>query len=238
VSMAQGIRTVRLGLLLLVGLVLASCQTTALNTTGKFVKPDAGTQVLLMSPDVMLTELQAAGMQEPKAEWTNAARGYINAEIEAFLKQRDLKLVHYVEPADPADMEVHNRLINLHGAVGNALLTHTSIPALALPTKQETFDWSLGPNVARLREDSGSDLALFIHVRASYASGGRAALVMAGLLLGVPVQAGRQVGFASLVDLRTGDIVWFSKVLGTQGDLRQADSAKPVVESLLTDIPL
>ncbi len=59
-----------------------------------------------------------------------------------------------------------------------------------------------------------------------------------GALLGVPIQGGQQVGFASLVDLRTGDIVWFSKLHGSSGDLREKETAKPVVESLLTDIPL
>ena len=237
-NLRRKVSVLRLSVFLVAGAMLAACQTVAMKTTGTFEPPPPGSRVVLMTPDVVLSELQAAGLEEPKAEWTAAAKEHIRTEIDHFLVERHLSMVRYTEPSDPAELTVHNRLINLHGAVGNALVLHTLLPNMQLPTKKDKFDWSLGPNVAHLREDFDSDLALFIYIRDSYSSAGRAALVMAGLLLGAPVQGGHQRGFASLVDLRTGDIVWFNRIQLGVGDLREPESAKKVVEGLLTDIPL
>lgn len=217
---------------------LAACQTTALKSVKDFSRPEAGTRVLLMTPDVQLAELLAAGLMKPRADWTADAKRHINLELDRFLGERAFKLVRYAEPAAVEKLQMHDRLINLHGAVGNAVIVHNSIPALKLPTKQDKFDWTLGPNASRLREDFNADLALFVYVRDSYASAGRAAMIFAGLLFGVAIPAGQQQGFASLVDLRTGDIVWFNRVFGTTGDLRKPESAGVVVEGLLNEIPL
>ena len=62
-----------------------------------------------------------------------------------------------------------------------------SMPGSALATKKDAkgkprMDWSLGPGVAALREATGADYALFTYVRDSYASGGRTALRIFGML--------------------------------------------------------
>ncbi len=49
---------------------------------------------------------------------------------------------------------------------------------------------------------------------------------------------GQQVGFASLVDLETGDIVWFNRLVSGVGDLRTAEPARAAVDDLLADFPL
>jgi hypothetical protein len=57
-------------------------------------------------------------------------------------------------------------------------------------------------------------------------------------LLLIPVPGGFQSGFASLVDLRTGKIVWFNRVLSVDGDLRNPDDARDTVGELLQGLPL
>jgi hypothetical protein len=49
-------------------------------------------------------------------------------------------------------------------------------------------------------------------VRDSYASDGRKLVMIAGAALRSGVMGGVQSGFASLVDLRSGDIVWFNQL--------------------------
>jgi hypothetical protein len=51
------------------------------------------------------------------------------------------------------------------------------------------------------------------------------------------VATGYEGGFASLVDLRTGDIVWFNTVAAGAGELRDPAGAKVAVEGLFKDIP-
>jgi len=115
----------------------------------------------------------------------------------------------------------------------------TGAKQLELPTKP-SFDWSLGPSVARLRDEYGSDYALFVFVRDSYATSGRIAVMVLTAILTrgmAQPQGGSQVAFASLVDLRTGDIVWFNQVLRRAGDLRTRETAGETVALLLKDFP-
>ena len=108
-----------------------------------------------------------------------------------------------------------------------------------LATKHGRFDWTLGPGVSVLRDATGADYALFTYIRDSYTGGGRAAMrVVGALLLGGDIGGGQQVGLASLVDLRTGQIVWFNLLVDESGDLRDANGARATVASLLKQIPL
>jgi hypothetical protein len=115
------------------------------------------------------------------------------------------------------------------------VLLHQYLPQFALPSKDGKFDWSLGPSVAAVSRAHDADYALFLFVRDSYATAGRVAVIVVGALLGVGVQGGTQVGFASVVDLRTGDIVWFNRLLRPQGDLRTPEAAAETVRALVSD---
>jgi len=48
---------------------------------------------------------------------------------------------------------------------------------------------------------------------------------------------GQQWGAASLVDLRTGNLVWVNQLASPVGDLRTAESARKAVRSLLGSLP-
>jgi hypothetical protein len=89
------------------------------------------------------------------------------------------------------------------------------------------------------------DYALFLHAEDSFASTGRVALQVlgiAGCFVGfcAPQGGGGQSAYASLVDLRTGEVAWFN-VLQTQsmmpgvdfGDIRTPEGAAQMVDRLL-----
>jgi len=64
-------------------------------------------------------------------------------------------------------------------------------------------------------------------------------LMMVGAaLFGVAVQGGTRVGFASLVDLRTGNIVWFNRIANATGDLTTEEPATRTMDTLLEGLPL
>ena len=101
------------------------------------------------------------------------------------------------------------------------------------------LDWTLGPGVSELRKVTGADYALFTYVRDSYTSGGRAALRIASLLLlGGDIGGGAQVGVTTLVDLRTGQVVWFNFMAKQTGDLRDSQGAHKTARHLLKGLPL
>lgn len=120
--------------------------------------------------------------------------------------------------------------------MGNTILLNQLIRPI--PTKEKKFDWTLGDEAKKLRSAANADYALFVYIRDSYTSGGRAAaMVLAAVLLGVALPGGQQFGFASLVDLRSGEIVWFNRLTRGGGDLRNAPDAAETAQVLLEKLP-
>jgi hypothetical protein len=196
-------------------------------------------RVLLMPLDVQLFELTAGGLQEPKADWTTAAENHIHAALESFLQQKNDSVVLYKSPQnDPEKARINEQLMKLHETVGQSITVHTYFSAYNLPTKKDTFDWSLGEGVQRINERYDADCALFIFIRDSYATAGRKAAMVFGALAGFYVAGGLQMGFSSLVDLHNGNILWFGRLLRETGDLRTPEPAREAVLQLLAGIPL
>lgn len=219
--------------------VLGGCtDIRTLKPESELTRPSETVRVLLMEPDIELYEITFAGLPEPRAEWTEVAKTNANAALTALLGEKNAVLVPYRPPEDPARARAHSRLIKLHRAVGTSILRHMLAPGESLPTKKDKFDWTLGDGVAMLREEYNADYALFVHIRDSYSSDGRKTLMVLAALLGRLVPGGEQQGFASLVDLRSGDVVWFNVLQSAFGDLRSPPEARNACEKLLSEFPL
>ncbi len=217
---------------------LTACQTAAVYTSDVLKRPDASIKVVVMPIDVELSELNAGGATTPRADWSLAARNHMERELSGFLAERDVSSILYVpesENVDPHSTEV--QLSKLFGAVGSAVAFHHYVQPVNLPTKAGKFDWTLGPDVQTIGNKYDADYALFTYVRDSYATAGRAAVIVFAAILGASVQGGVQFGYASLVDLRTGEIVWFNRLLRGGGDLRTAKPSKETVTSLMSEFP-
>jgi hypothetical protein len=223
----------------LCALTLAGCATQAHQQIAALKRGENQQgRIVLMPLNVELFELSAAGIPEPKGEWTEQASRHVIAAVRAEKAARNINMVEYDESrAPPSERDDLAQLVKLHGAVGNSILIHQYIENLALPTKQGKFDWSLGPEVRSLRNAFNADYALFVFVHDQYSSAGRVALQVALALLGVGVPGGAQVGFASLVDLETGNVVWFNRLLRGVGDLRTEPAALETVQTLLAGLP-
>ena len=198
-------------------------------------------RVLLMPVEIELAELTAGGLVEPRADWTRAARAHISQVLDEELGRRQALMIPYTPPLGQAAREHHHQqLIKLHRAVAAAILQHKFDPELRLPTKDNLFDWTLGEGAADLAQDIGADYALFLYIQDTYASQERQLISLAlSVLYLFPMQPGSlQVGFASLVDLRDGRIVWFNRLASLSGDLRSLPAARVAVEGLLHELPL
>lgn len=227
--------------------VILAVALTGCVTTSQKIRPDlclrAGTQkILLMPMDIELSTLTTGGMLEPNAEWTQIAEEHVQKSIDGKFARKDIDiLLHEDLLAGQTDAEfqkVNTQLIKLHEAVGLSILLHKYVPNLALPNKKGKFDWSLGPQTKLLKEKYGTDYALFVYLRDSYCTAGRVAFIAVAAVLGVGVPGGQQTGFASLVDLNTGEIVWFNRLTRAAGDLRTQGAAETSVDALLADFPL
>jgi len=225
---------VTIGLLVL----LAGCAAQAVQRQSPEIRREAGRTptIVVMPLDVELAQLTAGGLPEPQSEWTEAAHKHMRAALEEEARSRNLKLTYFDgERGSAEDRQTSLDLVKLHRAVGGSVLLHQYVQGFALPSKEGRFDWSLGPSAAAISRGHEADYALFIFVRDSYATAGRVAVMLVGALMGVGMQGGTQVGFASVVDLKTGEILWFNRLIRPQGDLRTPEAAAETIKALVSD---
>ncbi|WP_051130367.1 hypothetical protein [Arenimonas oryziterrae] len=234
---------VRLVLLLLLALLLP---LSALAYNKNRVATDANGQplhisgsVVIIEPDIELSEVLAGGVTEPRREWTQAARRLYPAAVRSRLTGASKTLVpDYRIPVDLPPASRMGQIIRLNEAVSMSVLAYSS-PGNQLATKGKRLDWTLGPGVEELRKATGADYALFTYMRDSYTSAGRKALRVVGLLLlGGDIGGGSQIGVTTLVDLRTGQVVWFNFLAKQTGDLRDEQGASATVNNMLQGLPL
>ena len=201
------------------------------NLADGFKQLPSGARIALMPADVELFEISAGGVPEPRSDWTKAAL----ANVQQLIKERRGKIgANVVDVTDESEEVVE--LNRLHGAVGVAIANH-HYGLLKLPTKDGRLDWTLGEDAAVLKQRTGADYALFLFIRDSYASAERKAAIVIGALFGIGIPGGVQIGYASLVDLRTGQVLWFNRLLRGHGDLRERDKAAETLDTLLTGFP-
>lgn len=221
-----------------VAVLVTGCETTNYKQVNELKRTKPQPHVLLMPLDVELVELSAGGVQEPKAEWTAAARAHMLTAIQSEKEAKGLRLVEF-KGSEGSEFALPEQLVKLNRAVGKAVMMHqvNDLPMWKLPSKQGKMDWSLGPQVQELRKQYDADYALFFYVRDSYSSPGRVAAIAIAALFGVHVPGGLQLGFATLVDLETGDVVWINRLGRATGDLRAAEPALESVKLLLAGFP-
>ncbi len=226
--------------------VLACCLllNACVSTQTRVAKDNAGQplaiggSVVLVEPDIELYEVLAGGAQEPRKVWTDSARRLYPQMAREILGQRGMIVVpDFSLPPATSNEDPLRQLMLLNQAVSISILQYSrsgSSPNSGLRNKRGRFDWTLGPGVKVLRDATGADYALFTYVRDSYTSSGRVAMRVVGfLLLGGDIGGGYQIGLASLVDLRTGQVVWHNLLVDQAGDLRDESGARETAEDLL-----
>ena len=228
-------------------IALAACTSTN-NRRADNLKADAkigaGKTVVILEADVELSELLAGGVEEPRVAWTKAAEANINAAIEQDLKGRAVKLVPRKQTLAASDRAQLKQLELLTQTVGFSIVRYQLSPYYSLPTKKAGFEWAVGPNVALMKTAYGADYAMVTLVRDSYASSGRKAFAVLGVLaavatgVNVGVSTGQRFGYTLLLDLSTGKVVWANFMASETGDLRNTEDAKKVVRSMLAGLPL
>ncbi|MFN3388588.1 MAG: hypothetical protein ACK40O_06610 [Allosphingosinicella sp.] len=227
--------------------LLAGCVSTRQIADVEFEPPSGDYSLLVMRPDVQVGLVTIGGVVEPRADWTEQARENLLRALAAQQAGRGGRTriletragIPGVAPETVADLE------RLHQVVGASIALHKYMGA-ELPTKRrQGIDWTLGEEAVKFGQATGMDYALFLHAQDSFASTGRVALQVlgiAGCFIGfcAPQGGGGQAAYASLVDLKTGEVVWFN-VLQTQsmapgvgfGDIRTPEGAAQMVERLL-----
>ena len=226
---------------------MSGCVQTRQVADVYFTPPEGDYSLLVMRPDVTVNSLTTGGMAEPRADWTEQARANIVAALRAEEAGRggEVKVLDRRDSLPGVSAESVADLERLHAAVGNSIALHKYLGAYLPSKRRKGLDYTLGEDAVALGRKTGFDYALFMYAEDNIASTGRTALQVlgvAGCAIGfcAPSGGSRQFAYASLVDLRTGDVVWFNVLqTGSQlpgvtfGDIRKPEGAAQMVDRLL-----
>jgi len=223
-------------------LTLAAAPLAAQEKTGNkpgFTLAPGTATIVLMRPEIAVGAQSTGGSYEPNADWTDQARENLGRALAEAQGKLGNRVVTHVEPVGQGAATAHEYRA-LFTALADSVITYQFFPGNRLPTKKrgDSFLWSIGSEVAKLPGVQGADYALFVTTEDHYGSTGRKLLqVFAAGVAGIGVSAGVHKGYAGLIDLKTGDLVWLNADLAMGGDVRTPEGAAKRVSQLLEGFP-
>lgn len=214
---------------------------TKSDSTFAFPK-DKPINIVLFRPDIEVATLGTSGVPSPNPDWTADARKYFMTAITSNPNARVNEIKLLDEPmGEGADTLAEYQ--SLFRAVGGSIMLHSYM--FKLPSKkvagqkQRKFDWTLGPGASKLGELGGGNYGLFTYSYDAYATAGRKIFqIFMAAAIGYLPPGGQHFSYAALVDLDTGNVVWFNFYGSKKGDIRTAEGAAERVTTLLSTLPL
>ncbi len=204
-----------------------------------FVLPPGSARILLFRPQITVGSQSTGGLFEPNFDWTDQARANLATALAGAQGRLGHRIVTAEEPVGVAAATLADYR-NLFATVADAVITYQFFPGNRLPTKKRKgagFDWSLGPGVRAIPGAAGADYILFLRTNDQFGSTGRKVAQVFAMGLGVGMPSGVHLGYAGLVDARTGDLVWLNADRQMGGDVREAEGAARRMAQLLEDFP-
>jgi len=231
-------------------LALAAVQPAAAGVATKegFAFPQGKEyRIIMFRPDVQVGTLRTGGVDEANADWTATARANMQDAFQNAAEAREAQITFLGDPEGDSAKDLNDfrglfQVVSTeamnHGLFADRLATKKILPTQPGGTTKLRFDWTLGADARKLKDITGADYAMFVYTHDAYGSAGRkmAQLMMAGLF-GVAIVPGVHLGYAGMVDLNTGDLVWLNADIQMGGDLREKDGAEKRVKELLRGFP-
>lgn len=203
-----------------------------------FVLKEKSAKILLIRPTIKVGAQSTGGMFEPNADWTAQARDNLTTALSAVQAKLGNEVIVAEEPVGAA-AETMADYRALFSVLADSVRTYQFFAGNRLPTKKRkgAFEWTMGPGVADIAKGTGADYALFLYNEDQYGSTGRKILQVFAAMAYVTVKSGEHIGYAGLVDLHTGDLVWLNADQAMGGDVRTPEGARKRVSQLLKNFP-
>lgn len=231
------------------GVLLAACYLAGCAASTPYIAPSDGWQpqkpssVLLFPPAVFMFDIRTGGLREENVPLTLKARSNVRDAMVRELRLRGFAPIVYEEFDNTVPWQPeHAHVLKLHGAV---LLAMRGAHRLPTQPERPNLDHGLGRAAEALRKTYDARYALFFSHSEGSATPGRMAVATLFALGGVLVPTRPRQGFASLVDLSDGNIVWFGDMESLAADRRRLagnpgteEGARALVGAWLEDMPL
>jgi hypothetical protein len=235
----------RSGSIVLCLIALAGCATSRTSVHRDLAQADRPLprKVLLLPVEIRVHEISVGGVVEKVDDWSDQASANARKYIKSLATSRNVFQV--VEaPAlradDKAQLDQHVALYEV--VAGSADLALMS-PIAAWRERAKDFDYSLGPGLKPLADHTGIDAAMILTGTDYISSAGRKAAMAMGVLLGalgggifIP-QGGVSFVSVGVVDMRTGNLLWFATDQSGTTDLRNEQDVQRMLEQMFLTYP-
>lgn len=220
---------------------LAHAQERTAVRQGFSLPANSGKTILLFRPTIRVGAQSTGGMFEPNADWTAQGREHMGVSLRQLQDRLGNRVIEASEPNGEQALFLAEHMA-LFASVSTSVINYQFFVGNRLPTKKrdnrnEIFEWTLGPQVAQLPGAADADYGLFIYTEDQYGSTGRKVLQAFAMLGGVGVQSGVHSGYAGLVDLKTGELLWLNADGQMGGDVRTPEGAEKRMRQLLEEFP-
>ena len=212
-----------------------SCANYSRTAIDKLTGKSGSVKIVAVKPSIELYEVDAVGAQMLKAEWTTSAINNVEVAMKDYFRDKNINVDFYLE--DLTDNQIE--YIKLQKVVSSIIQAHVVNPDRKLPTKEkEGLDWTVGSNFQNEFKNLNADYILILNIKDYFSTGGRIlAQTLRALIIGSYAPLIQQ-GYGTLIDVNTGDFVWFDFVQGESfGDTRNKEGAEDAVEKILKNLP-
>ena len=178
------------------------------------------------------------GLFEPNADWTAQSQENVERELTRLQDSLGNEIVRFAFDGAPGT-EPLQRYHALFGAVAGSVIEYQFFRGNRLPTKkqEDDFVWTVGPQINDIAALEGFDYILILRTKDAFGSTGRKVLQVFGAMGGIAVTSGEHIGYAGLIEVKTGDLVWLNADLQMGGDVRTPEGAQKRVGQLLEGFP-
>lgn len=194
-------------------------------------------KVVLLPPQVFVFELSAGGVPTRMGDWEATARDNLTSAATRLACESGLFELVPAPQLAPADLDQLEAHIGLYDRVAQSVFVYGRGEEAAWAHKKNEFDYTVGPGLAFLREQTGADAALIVLGSDYISSGGRKAAFIVGLALGVVMPLGQSFMSAGVIDLATGDVQWMSFDASVSMDSRNPADVDSLMRALYQTWP-
>lgn len=226
--------------LLMAASLMASAAVAAMSATHPALSQNLEARpkkVVLLPPQVFVFELSAGGVPTRMSDWEATARGNLTAAATRLARESRLFELVPTPQLTTAELDQLDAHIGLYDRVAQSVFIYGRGEQAAWAHKKNEFDYTVGPGLAFLREQTGADAALIVLGSDFISSGGRKAAFAAGLLLGIVMPLGQSFITAGVVDLTTGDVQWMSFDSSSSLDTRTPANVDGLMRALYQTWP-
>lgn len=199
--------------------------------------PTLPKKVVVLPVNIEVVEVSAGGVEEVVPDWSKEASQSVFKALSAAINKQGLKEVAapHFSGDSAANVDEHVALYKL--VVGTA-------SQLSWRHKIKHFDYSIGPGLRGVADNTGVDVAVMIYGRDYVSTAGRMARAVAGnipivnIFTGPAPQLGHSYIHVGVVDLKTGDLLWMnSNYREGSTNLRDPDDAAKMVNTIFKWYP-